>query len=229
MSASKYRFGRIGAFVVSIFLLLAVAGVPGASAAPAFVPGYTTVNAPLAVQPQWQRLLTSAALQPGNAMALWADLHRELIDQHPLRQLDQVNRYFNRIRYAEDSAIYGASDYWASPAEFVQRDFGDCEDYSIAKYTALRALGWSAESLLIVVLRDHKYSVDHAVLAAKFEGKWHLLDNRAPHVLAPSEVPFYQPVYAVNEDRLTVFEKVWATQEATLNKKRERASNGSPG
>ena len=146
-----------------------------------------------------------------------------------MRQLDQVNNYFNRVRYAEDSAIYGASDYWASPAEFLQRGFGDCEDYSIAKYTALRALGWSVDSLQIVVLRDHKYSVDHAVLAAKFEGQWYLLDNRASRVLSPSEVPFYQPIYAVNESQLTVFEKVWATQEASAPLKREQQESGSPG
>ena len=181
------------------------------------------------LQPKWQRLVLSSALRPDNAKALWQDLHDNLLDQHPVHQLDRVNRYFNRIRYGEDSAIYGTRDYWASPVEFVHRDFGDCEDYSIAKYVALRALGWSADSLLIVVVRDHKYSVDHAVLAAKLDGQWYLLDNRAPRVLTAANVPFYRPAYAVNENQLLVFKRVWKTQEALVRDKRESARNSNSG
>lgn len=229
MSASICQFGRTSVFVALSFLLLLGVGVPGAFAAPEFVPGYKVTPASLAAQPQWQRLLTSSALQPGNAKVLWQDLHNDLRHKPPLRQLDGVNTYFNGIRYGEDTAIYGARDYWASPAEFVQRDFGDCEDYAIAKYVALRALGWSADSLLIVVVRDHKNSVNHAVLAAKLDGQWHLLDNRSPRVLPPAEVPFYQPTYAVNENQLLVFERTWPTRETSVSEKRGRAGKSSAG
>lgn len=229
MPARICQFGRTSVFVALSFLMLLGVGVPGAFAAPAFIPGYKVVQAPLALQPQWQRLLTSSALQPGKAEVLWQDLHEDLADKHPLRQLDGVNKYFNRIRYGDDTAIYGVRDYWASPAEFIQRNFGDCEDYSIAKYVALRALGWSADSLLIVVVRDRKYSLDHAVLAAKLDGQWHLLDNRSPRVLSPAEVPFYQPTYAVNENQLLLFERTWLTREASVSEKLGRAGKSSAG
>ncbi|NNE86086.1 MAG: hypothetical protein HKN28_19145 [Alphaproteobacteria bacterium] len=144
-------------------------------------------------------------------------------------QLDMVNRYFNRIRYGADTAIYGAFDYWASPAEFIARGFGDCEDYSIAKYVALRALGWSADSLHIVVVRDLKCALNHAVLAVKLEGQWLILDNRAPRVLIAAEVPFYQPVYAVNENQLLVYQRAWRTHEASVGDERERAATSNAG
>lgn len=229
MSPCFCQFGRTSVFFALSLLLIVGVGVPGAFAAPAFIPGYKVTLAPLAIQPQWQRLLTSSALQPEKAKALWQDLHEDLADELPLRQLDGVNKYFNRIRYGDDTAIYGARDYWASPAEFVQRGFGDCEDYSIAKYVALRALGWSADSLLIVVVHDHKNSVNHAVLAAKLEGLWYVLDNRSPRVLPPAEVPFYQPTYAVNENQILVFERTWSSRETSVSEKRGRAGKSSAG
>ncbi|MFT5181550.1 MAG: putative transglutaminase-like cysteine proteinase [Alphaproteobacteria bacterium] len=223
------RILRSSTLVAASTILIAAAGIPEANAAPILVPGYTTKQAPLALQPQWQRLLSNSALQPDKAHLLWQDLHNAASDKEPLRQLDIVNRYFNRIRYGADSAIYGASDYWASPAEFIASDFGDCEDYSIAKYTALRAFGWSADSLFIVVVRDLKYALNHAVLATKLEGQWHILDNRASRVLALAEVPFYQPVYAVNENQLSVFQRAWPIHESSVSDKRERAATSNEG
>jgi predicted transglutaminase-like cysteine proteinase len=229
MATHLAQLVRTSALVAASVVSIAATNVPHAEAAPVFAQGYVTKQAPLGVQPQWQRLLSTTALKPENAIALWQDLHDDARDKHPLRQLDTVNSYFNHIRYGQDTAIYGARDYWATPAEFIERGFGDCEDYSIAKYTALRALGWSADSLLIVVIRDLKNAVNHAALAAKFEGQWYVLDNRSPRVLTPSEVPFYQPVYAVNETQLLVFERTWTTQQAAIRAKRNRMGKANSG
>lgn len=212
----------IGLFIS--ILLFVIFGASSAIAAPVFAPGYKAIPAGFEAQPQWQRIMANASTQPAGITAPWQGLVSGLAGEHPLRQLDAVNRYFNRIPYAEDAEIYGASDYWATPEEFVQRNVGDCEDYSIAKYTALRALGWSADSLLVVVIRDHKYKVNHAVLAAHLDGKWYYLDNRASRLLEPSEVPFYQPVYALNEQKLSVFVK---SPPALAASAREKAAGGA--
>ena len=196
---------RTGARVAFSLLLLLAASAPDALAAPAFVSGYASVKTNMAATPQWQRLIASHSIRPDMTDLPWQALRAEYSDKHPLRQLDAVNRYFNRIPYAEDRAIYGTPDHWASYDEFLRRDVGDCEDYSIAKYAALVSMGWSIDDLMIVVVRDHKYSIYHAALAARFEGQWYLLDNRASRVMTPGDVPFYQPVYAVNENRLLVF------------------------
>ena len=214
----------IGA-LVSLLLLMTV-NVSSASGAPAFASGYKVVQASFDAQPQWKRVMQQAAARSTKAPAPWHSLVSGLRGKHPLRQLDAVNRYFNRIPYAEDSAVYGTADYWATPEEFMRRNVGDCEDYAIAKYTVLRALGWSADALRIVVIRDHKYRVNHAVLAANLSGQWHYLDNRATRVLELRDVPFYQPVYALNEKELTVFIKARPTLEAAAQR---TATPGRPG
>ena len=42
---------------------------------------------------------------------------------------------------------------------------GDCEDYAIAKYVALREAGVARENLQLVLVRDRAVRQDHAVLA----------------------------------------------------------------
>lgn len=37
--------------------------------------------------------------------------------------------------------MWGRKDYWATPAELLQKRRGDCEDVAIAKYFTLRKLG----------------------------------------------------------------------------------------
>ena len=56
--------------------------------------------------------------------------------------LDLVNRFFNtRIRFGEDIAVWGVSEYWATPLETVRQGRGDCEDIAIAKYFTLLSAG----------------------------------------------------------------------------------------
>src|SRR5690349_14968492 len=55
--------------------------------------------------------------------------------------LTTINVYFDRVRYMTDIAHWGMDDYWSTPAEFIASNAGDCEDYAIAKYFALKELG----------------------------------------------------------------------------------------
>lgn len=222
------NYGSIARPFLSVFVslfLFAVVSIPNALAAPAFAPGYTAIKASFDAQPQWQRIMARASSRSATAATPWQDLVAELSGKTPARQLDAVNSYFNRIPYAEDKVTYGVQDHWATPEEFIRRNVGDCEDYTIAKYTALRAMGWSADSLLVVVIRDHKYKVNHAALAAKLDGQWYYLDNRASRLLRPSEVPFYQPIYALSESQLTVFVRARPTLTAST---RAKAQNAKP-
>ena len=173
--------------------------------------------------------MSQASSRPATAATPWGNLVAGLESEPPLRQLDAVNRYFNRIPYAEDKDVYGKLDFWATPEEFIRRNVGDCEDYTIAKYTALRAMGWSADSLLVVVIRDHKYKVNHAALAAKLDGQWYYLDNRASRLVKPSELPFYQPIYALNENGLSVFVKARPTLTAAARAKAQKAKPAHSG
>ena len=55
-----------------------------------------------------------------------------------LRLLATVNVFFNRVPFVDDLIHRHVADYWASPAEMMASDGGDCEDFSIVKYFALK-------------------------------------------------------------------------------------------
>jgi predicted transglutaminase-like cysteine proteinase len=190
--------------VFAAAIWLAAAAATPARAEPAALPGYLAVNAGYHAQPQWERVRHGLVPRPGK-VSPWKPLIDSSRDLPPLRQLYAVNEYFNRIPYMEDPQNYGVRDYWADPREFVARNAGDCKDYALAKYAALRELGWPRSSLMIMVIRDHRAAVDHAALAVRHGGRWHLLDNRADRLLTWADVPWYQPIYGVNELRLSVF------------------------
>ncbi len=116
----------------------------------------------------------------------------------PRDQVATVNRHVNRLPYVADSANYGVSDYWAAPGEFLHRG-GDCEDYALAKYLALRALGFAATDLRIVALFDPVRGGHHAVLAVRLGGRWLVLDSAIARILTIDEASGRQPVYAANE------------------------------
>jgi len=76
-----------------------------------------------------------------------------------------VNRYFNRARFVSDLEHWGVDDYWATPAELIASNGGDCEDYSIAKYFALKELGIPRARLRITYVRSLRLKQAHMVLA----------------------------------------------------------------
>src|SRR6185436_8692069 len=73
-----------------------------------------------------------------------------------LDALQTVNAYFNRIPFLADSTHWAAEDYWATPAETVASNGGDCEDYSIAKYFLLKEFGVPVERLRITYVKATK-------------------------------------------------------------------------
>jgi predicted transglutaminase-like cysteine proteinase len=82
------------------------------------------------------------------------------------------------ITPTDDEAQWGVEDHWSSPLETLQTHRGDCEDYAIVKYVALREAGLSSADVKIVILRQLFPSEDHAVAAARVNGEWLILDNR---------------------------------------------------
>ncbi|MEN9480461.1 MAG: hypothetical protein RLZZ298_1856 [Pseudomonadota bacterium] len=69
-------------------------------------------------------------------------------------RVQQVNDFFNqRIRFESDALLWGQSDYWATPLETLSMGRGDCEDFAIAKYFALKKLGVPAERLRLVYVK----------------------------------------------------------------------------
>ncbi len=109
-----------------------------------------------------------------------------------------VNKAFNAWPYKQDIELWGVREYWETPKEFISRS-GDCEDYSIAKYYALRNAGYSKDELRVVALRDKIRGFGHAVLAVYSGGEIYILDNLSMIVASHTRYKHYQPQVSMNE------------------------------
>ncbi|MBS0533977.1 MAG: transglutaminase-like cysteine peptidase [Proteobacteria bacterium] len=112
-----------------------------------------------------------------------------------------INRAVNlAIRPMRDSAQFGVADVWQSPLMTFASGAGDCEDYAIAKYVALRQAGMSADDLKLVIVHDARSGEDHAVTAARVDGDWLILDNRRMLLLTDAQTPELKPLIALGEE-----------------------------
>jgi predicted transglutaminase-like cysteine proteinase len=115
-------------------------------------------------------------------------------------RLGEINRAINlAIRPMSDLAQYGEIDVWSSPLVTFAHGAGDCEDYAIAKFVALRQAGIPADDLRIVIMRDTINGEDHAVAAARLDGNWLMLDNRRMTMVEDTYVRNYRPLFVIDQ------------------------------
>lgn len=136
----------------------------------------------------------------------WYDVITKNQNENRMRQMTAVNSWANSYVYVTDDVLWGKSDYWETPGQFVDKS-GDCEDYAIAKYYSLKRLGWPERDLRLVVVHDAVRDIPHAVLAVKLDGDTYILDNLATDPLPDRYVKQYTPYYAVNAESRWVFVK----------------------
>jgi predicted transglutaminase-like cysteine proteinase len=136
---------------------------------------------------------------PSRAVMAWQSLLHQLRDAPLDEKVTRVNRFVNQWRYRTDQAVYGKSDYWASPLEFLANS-GDCEDYAITKYVSLRLLGVPDQQMRLAVVQDTIRNLAHAVLVVYMDDTAVVLDNLTNAVLPHDRVANYTPYYySVNE------------------------------
>jgi predicted transglutaminase-like cysteine proteinase len=116
-------------------------------------------------------------------------------------RLGEINRAINlAIRPMSDQDQYGEIDVWSSPLVTFTHGAGDCEDYAIAKFVALRQAGIAPDDLRIVIMRDTVRGEDHAVAAARLDGHWLTLDNRRMAMVEDAEIRNYRPLFAIDQN-----------------------------
>ena len=118
--------------------------------------------------------------------------------------LQEVNDQLNRIPWLSDQSHWGQADYWATPAESVASNGGDCEDYAIAKYYMLKELGVPLQRLRITYVRALTLKDAHMVLAyyARPDAEPLILDNLDPIIKPASQRTDLIPVYSFNDDEV---------------------------
>lgn len=169
-------------------------------------------SAKLSGLPQWNRVLKIMAKEGPKFRRCAADAsqcqtpqqrswHKIITRAAKLsraEKLKAVNQFFNRWPYKYDMEVYRRREYWAAPTEFMTHS-GDCEDYSIAKYFALRELGFSKEELRIVVLWDEIRGMGHAVLSYHGGKDVLVLDSLSNFIVSHTRYKHYIPQVSMNE------------------------------
>lgn len=111
-----------------------------------------------------------------------------------------INRDINMaIRPTSDLAQWGVTDRWSAPLATLASGRGDCEDYAIAKYVALREAGLPESDVRLVIVRDLANGVDHAVTGARIDEKWLMLDNRRLILIEDNAMARAVPLFVFDE------------------------------
>ena len=219
----------VNAFFASFFLIISLAGTGKASIVlmPANRLFGTSEFRVYSINqfPQWDRVLNHRYLQRLEITypiadenrcvkfrtESWCRLLKNAASLDQIAQLEIVNSFFNNMPYRSDREAYGVSEYWATPTEFMARS-GDCEDYSIAKYFALRELGFDEDQMRIVILRDEIHGTGHAVLAVTLNQENLILDNASNWIVSDTTYKNYVPQYSLNETGYWVHVKTKITE-----------------
>ena len=127
----------------------------------------------------------------------WSALIDDLKSRPLPARVARANDYFNAIPYVPAMKNWGDVGYWETPYEFLARG-GQCQDYAIAKYFALKASGVPENDMRFVVVRDIQRSLDHAILIVAVNGQDYVLDNQNTKVESLSDEHRYRAYYAIN-------------------------------
>ena len=144
-------------------------------------------------------------LTPGQQrVADWHTLMSEKKYAPEMEKLESVNTFFNKLRFVDDIDHWGKEDYWATPQEMLMSNGGDCEDYVVAKYFVLRALGVGDQHLYLTYVKAVSENRAHMVLSyfAQSASTPLILDNYNPRILPADQRRDLLPVYSFNAKSL---------------------------
>jgi predicted transglutaminase-like cysteine proteinase len=151
-----------------------------------------------------RKILERAETKYGKAartlLLAWEDLIRQDKSSSDLAKLEKVNQFFNRLEFVSDSVHWGEKDYWATPIELLASQGGDCEDFSIAKYFTLKAMGVAEEKLNLMYVKALQYNMHHMVMTyySKPGAEPLVLDNLVNSIKPGSERTDLMPIFSFN-------------------------------
>jgi predicted transglutaminase-like cysteine proteinase len=194
----------VAAVVLTLLLLPTSIGerTAGLSARPPSLAPAGIYSTDLTGFPKWRGMLARFSLElsdpAGADVRTWRSFAAALSPGDRLAQLRAVNTAVNAYPYISDVVNWGKADFWETPMEFLQRA-GDCEDFAVTKYMLLRALGVAVDDMRVTVVDDPHLGVTHAVLLVTTGDRYYVLDNLTNEVVPESAMPFYRPIYSINE------------------------------
>lgn len=175
-------------FKVVIALFLAV--LAGCSSTP---PKIDTGIDPVTQQrvDSWKALIDSGSS--------WSDI----------KKLTSVNDFVNKFEFVDDIDHWQQEDYWATPLETLVTKGGDCEDFALAKYFTLSAMGMPEDKLRLTYVKALSINKAHMVVSY-YENKKStplILDNLKPKIVPANERNDLIPAYSFNGSGLWLSNK----------------------
>jgi predicted transglutaminase-like cysteine proteinase len=104
-----------------------------------------------------------------------------------------------------DIVQWGVADRWSPPLETFSTGRGDCEDYAIAKYVALRAAGVPKRDVKLVIVRNTDVDENHAIVAVRLDGAWVILDNRWLALVRDRDMQRATPLFELDDNGVRRF------------------------
>ncbi len=131
----------------------------------------------------------------------WQELIREDRSKTDMEKLTKVNDFFNnQVAFVSDAQHYKQEDYWATPVEFLATGGGDCEDFSLAKYFTLKAMGIEEKKLNLTYVKALELNEAHMVMTyfKTPDAEPLVLDNLKSAIKPASQRTDLLPVYSFN-------------------------------
>lgn len=150
------------------------------------------------------KVMNSAEKRYGQAalrrLEAWQTLIREDSSATDMEKLQKVNRFFNKLEFVDDRIHWGKEDYWATPVEFLASGGGDCEDFSLAKYFTLKAIGMEEIKLNMTYVKALRLNQAHMVVTyySKPGAVPLVLDNLVAGIDLATSRQDLLPVYSFN-------------------------------
>jgi predicted transglutaminase-like cysteine proteinase len=137
-------------------------------------------------------------------LGAWQNLVNTGYKKPETLKLRLVNDFFNEAKFVSDQENWHKKDYWATPVELLIKDAGDCEDYVIAKYITLKAMGVDNDKLYLSYVKSIRLRQAHMVLTyfKKPNTIPLVLDNINSRILKATKRKDLIPIYSFNGDGL---------------------------
>lgn len=89
-----------------------------------------------------------------------------------------INSLVNQsIAYTSDKKFHGVSEFWQQPEAAWQAKAGDCEEFAMVKYTALKKAGINESAMRFIFLKGH------VVLGVAHSNRILILDNQRQNIV----------------------------------------------
>ncbi|MHA2717904.1 transglutaminase-like cysteine peptidase [Vibrio owensii] len=139
----------------------------------------------------------------------------------PVTLLKRSQKAFQSIDYKSDLELWGESEYWATPAELLDKAQGDCEDVAIAKYFLLIEQGVPMDRLRLAyqLLEDG----DVHMLLEYHHAPHHtyLLDIQVNNISLATPLHFEQQILSFNNYGLWVNRQLLGDSQSQMKLWRE--------